>query len=168
MMRTSRQTFWTFSSSCTSLNPEDWACLKLTTRSVLEQPLKIPFVAAVVLYANDSKSEVAQDILSRVGAKAQTYLDAGNWRELKLLLRFFACLHNVFEGDGIFPLLDELFNRAVDLQAASQEDVRSVKLLCRIQLTVIIGRWLRTGQDHPAYPTICHRLSCHWTRAKSN
>lgn len=97
--------------------------LKLTPQSVLEQPLKVPFVAAVVLYANDSKPEVAQEVLSRAGAKAQTHLDAGNWRELKLLLRFFACLHNLFQEHGVFPLLDELFNRAVDLQAASQEDV---------------------------------------------
>ena len=90
---------------------------------VVEQPLKIPFVAGAVLYANSEKSDVAQEILGRAGPMCQDALDAGDWRAFKLLLRFLACLAPLFKEDGIIPILDELFNRAVDLQTASQEDV---------------------------------------------
>jgi nuclear cap-binding protein subunit 1 len=50
-------------------------------------------------------------------------METGRWREAKLMLRFCACLQSIFEGDGIFPLLNELFDHAADLQTASQEDV---------------------------------------------
>lgn len=95
----------------------------LTGCRVMEQPLKIPFAAAIVLYANEIKPEVAMEVLAQAGAKAQLALEKGNWREFKLLLRFFACMQTLFEGEGVWPILDELFNRAVDLQAASSEDV---------------------------------------------
>lgn len=39
------------------------------------------------------------------------------------MLRFLACLEGIFEGEGMLPLLDELFSRAVELQTASDEDV---------------------------------------------
>lgn len=99
-------------------------------RSIIEQPLKIPFVAATVLYANDDKSDVAQDILGRAGPACQEALDAGDWRVFKLQLRFLACLSPLYKEDGVVPILDELFNRAVDLQTASSEDVS------------VPGRWL--------------------------
>ena len=92
---------------------------------VVEQPLKIPFVAGAVLYANVEKSSVAEEILARAGPMCQEALDAGDWRSFKLLLRFLACLAPLFKEDGIVPILDELFNRAVDLQTASPEDVSS-------------------------------------------
>lgn len=91
--------------------------------SLAEQPLKIPHIAAVILYANEKKGDVAKEMLARVASRAQDALETGQWRELKLMLRFFACLQSILEGDGVFPLLDELFNRAADQQTASQEDV---------------------------------------------
>lgn len=95
----------------------------LTQDSVTEQPFKIPFVAAVVLYANNSKPELTTEVLSRAAAFAQEHLEAGNWRTFKLLLRFLACLQGLYSDDGVFTVLDELFNQAVDLQTASSEDV---------------------------------------------
>jgi nuclear cap-binding protein subunit 1 len=62
--------------------------------------------------------------MARVGVQMQSALEAGDWREFKLLLRFFACLQGILEGDGVFPVLDQLFDLAADQQAASQEDVR--------------------------------------------
>jgi nuclear cap-binding protein subunit 1 len=50
-------------------------------------------------------------------------LERGSWREVKLLLRFLGCLQDLYDGDGVFAILDELFLRAVDLQVASPEDV---------------------------------------------
>lgn len=82
-------------------------------------------MAGTVLYANDEKSDVAQEMLSRAGPMCQEALDAGDWRAFKLLLRFLACLSPLYKEDGVVPILDELFSRAVDLQTASSEDVRS-------------------------------------------
>ena len=91
--------------------------------SAVEQPFKIPFVAATVIVIDPQKPEVAQELLTRSAKAIQEYLEAGHWREVKLVLRFLACLQGLLEGDGVFPVLEELFSRAVDLQTASSEDV---------------------------------------------
>ncbi|KAK5166211.1 Nuclear cap-binding protein subunit 1 [Saxophila tyrrhenica] len=105
-------------------------------RLVEEQPFKIPFVAGVVLFAHDEKKEVAADVITKAGAQLQDRLEKGQWREFKLTLRFLACLSRVYEQDGVFPILDELFNRAVDLQTASQEDAVGLELVRIILMTI--------------------------------
>jgi nuclear cap-binding protein subunit 1 len=82
----------------------------------------------VILYANDSKPEIATEALKRVGERLQTAFGAGEWRDVKLLVRFLACLQRIFEGDGVIPLLDKLFDCAVDLQSANENDVSCWKL----------------------------------------
>ncbi|KAK4501670.1 hypothetical protein PRZ48_007479 [Zasmidium cellare] len=101
-----------------------------------EQPYKIPFVAAVVLYANAEKAEVAQNVIERAQKQTQEALEGGHWRQFKLLLRFLACLSPLFEQDGVMPILDELFNRAADLQTASSEDAVGIELVKIILLTI--------------------------------
>ena len=81
-----------------------------------------------MLVANPQKAEIAQDILTRAVSAAQEHLTAGAWREVKLILRLLACLQGLLEGDGVFPVLEELFARAVDLQTASSEDVSLLQL----------------------------------------
>ena len=95
---------------------------------IVEQPFKIPFVAAILLSSNSQKPELTEEILSRVGTIIQGHLEAGAWREVKHVLRFLGCLQGILEGDGVFPILEELFARAVDLQTASSEDVRNRQL----------------------------------------
>ncbi|KAK8213446.1 Nuclear cap-binding protein subunit 1 [Zalaria obscura] len=116
---------------------------ELVVALISEQPFKIPFVAAVVLFANNDKAEVAQDILTRVANHAQAHLEAGNWRELKLALRFLAFLQGLYNDDGVFPVLEELFNRAVDLQTASSEDVSAAlegsSQSCMLILSQVLG-----------------------------
>lgn len=90
---------------------------------MIEQPLKIPFLAAIVLAAHPQKSQIAHDVIARSGIVMQGHLDVGAWREVKLVLRFLGCLQGLLEGDGVFSILEELFSRAVDLQTASSEDV---------------------------------------------
>lgn len=63
------------------------------------------------------------ELLEQGGKALQDYLYAGAWREVKLVLRFFACLQGLLEGEGVFPVLEDLFSRAVELQTASSEDV---------------------------------------------
>lgn len=99
--------------------------------SVTEQPLKVPYVAAIVLNANDIQSDIGKLVIEKTGQRLQETLAAGQWRSFKLLLRFLACMHSVFEGDGAIPLLDELFNKAADLQTASSDDVSPHALLIR-------------------------------------
>ena len=91
--------------------------------SVVEQPFKIPFVAAIVIVINPQKPEAAQELLTRAAKAIQEHLQVGHWRQVKLILRFLACLQGLLEEDGVFPVLEELFSRAVDLQTASSEDV---------------------------------------------
>ncbi|KAK0930444.1 Nuclear cap-binding protein subunit 1 [Friedmanniomyces endolithicus] len=102
----------------------------------VEQPFKIPMIAGVIQYANTDNSEVAKDIISKAASQLQEYLDGGQWRELKLVLRLIACLSPLYEEDGVLPVLDELFNRAVDLQTASQEDAVGLELVKIILLTI--------------------------------
>ncbi|KAF2768705.1 hypothetical protein EJ03DRAFT_113828 [Teratosphaeria nubilosa] len=113
----------------------DTFCI-VALKLVVEQPFKIPFVAGVVLYANAANSEVAKDLLGRAQKQLQELLDAGQWREFKLTLRFLACLSQLYDEDGVFPILDELFSRAVDLQTASQEDAVGIELVKIILLTL--------------------------------
>jgi nuclear cap-binding protein subunit 1 len=75
-------------------------------------------------------------MLGRVSVRSQEAVDTGSWREFKLLLRFLGCLQGVFEGDGVFPLLDELFSRAADQQTASQEDTIGLELVKIILMTL--------------------------------
>lgn len=92
----------------------------------VEQPLKIPFIAAIVLLANVQKPEFTSEILQKVGNTLQRRLETGSWREVKLYLRFLGCLQGLFEDEGVFVILEELFSRAVDLQTQSSEDVSFV------------------------------------------
>ena len=62
--------------------------------------------------------------MKRVGDRAQEALNAGEWKEFKLLLRFFACLQSLYQEDGVFPFLEKLFDTVVDLQSANDNDVR--------------------------------------------
>jgi nuclear cap-binding protein subunit 1 len=91
--------------------------------SVHEQPMKIPFIAGAVLAAHSLKPELGSEIVVKAAGALQKHIDTGAWREVKLLIRFLGILQPLYEGDGIFPLLEELFARAVDLQTASSEDV---------------------------------------------
>jgi nuclear cap-binding protein subunit 1 len=91
--------------------------------------LKIPFVAATVLVANAQSPELVAEVLKAASEAAQNYINIGAWREVKLVVRFLGCLQCIYEGDGVFPLLEELFARAVDLQTASSEDVSRTRLV---------------------------------------
>lgn len=93
------------------------------TFSVVEQPFKTPFVAAIIVVASPQRLELGEQIVAKFVTNLQGYLRSGCWREVKLVLRLLACLQGLLEGDGVFPILEELFSRAVDLQTASSEDV---------------------------------------------
>lgn len=125
----------------------------------VEQPLKTPFVAAVVLVANTREPKVAGDVLARLAKDTEESLEAGDWRKVKLRLKLLACLQSLLEGDGVFGVLEGLFARAADLQTASSEDVSLGFLTwgARTRLTKA-DHWYRDCQDHsldyPVYPRL--------------
>lgn len=90
---------------------------------VVEQPFKIPFAAPIVLYTNERNPAFAKLVLEKTTARLQAAVDEGEWRTFKLLLRFLGIMQSLFEGQGVLPLLEELFDRAADLQTASSDDV---------------------------------------------
>ncbi|KAK2595788.1 Nuclear cap-binding protein subunit 1 [Conoideocrella luteorostrata] len=110
--------------------------VSLTLQLVVEQPLKTPFVAAVVLVANTLKPELVDEVLIHLATQIEENLATGQWREVKLLLKFLACLQGCLEGNGIFPLLEDLFMRAADLQTASSDDVIGTEIVKIILLTI--------------------------------
>lgn len=89
----------------------------------MEQALKIPFVAAVILALNLKRQDLAQEVILKATIALNEHFRTGAWREVKLLLRFLACLQGILTDEGIFPVLEELFSRSADLQAASVDDV---------------------------------------------
>lgn len=132
----------------------------LALQLIEEQPLKTPFVAAVVLVLNtltykpvapqnggdddtqmadgatdeqqqqqpESTSGVVNNLLAKVAAKIEDKVKVGEWRAVKLYLKLLACLQNCLDGEGVYPILDSLFDRAVELQTASSEDVSCADL----------------------------------------
>ncbi|KAH6652221.1 cap binding protein [Truncatella angustata] len=110
--------------------------LDLTTQLVLEQPLKTPFVAAVVLIANSLRPDVAADVLAKIIPLIEEQINIGDWRNVKLHLKLLACLQSCLEGDGLFPVLEELLDRAVELQTSSSDDTIGTELVKIILLTI--------------------------------
>lgn len=108
----------------------------LPVSSVIEQPLKIPFVAAVMLAVNLQNSSLVAGTIQTAAETLEAQLKEGAWREVKLLLRLFACLQPLWQGESVFSLLEELFARAVDLQTASSEDGIGLELVKIILLTM--------------------------------
>ena len=108
---------------------EDWTIKqgRLTSDRTTEQPLRIPFIAAIILITNTLKPEFTLEILNKVSDALQKHINAGSWREVKLYMRLLGCLQGLFGGDGIFPLLEQFFERAADLQMQSSEDVSLLK-----------------------------------------
>ncbi|KAF5575462.1 cap binding 80 (Cbp80) [Fusarium pseudoanthophilum] len=122
--------------------------LDLVTQLLLEQPLKTPFVAAVVHIINTLKPEFVDEILARIGKITADMIAQGEWRDVKLLLKFLACLQPLMEGDGLFPILEELFSRAADLQTASSDDTIGTEIVKIILLTIPYIMVSAPGQFH--------------------
>lgn len=139
--------------------------LGLVIQVVTEQPLKTPFVAAVLLVINSLKPEFMPLLLARLADALASKITLGEWRQVKLLLKLLACLQPCLEGDGIFPLLEELFGRAADLQTASSDDVsprRSLLLpflLCAwppVSSRFLLDHRNRNRQDYTPHHPLRH------------
>lgn len=98
---------------------------ELALQVVLEQPFKIPFVAAALVWANAGQAALGAEILERATQRLDGSVRVGAWREVKLLLRLLAGCQGMLEGDGIWSVLQDLLTKAVELQTGDNEEVRA-------------------------------------------
>jgi nuclear cap-binding protein subunit 1 len=98
----------------------------LTLQLIVEQPFKIPFVAAVLLIANTKRQEVVQEILARAAERTNNAIVRGEWRDVKLYMKFLGSLQGLLDGDGVFPVLQDILTKAVDLQTENNEEVGTI------------------------------------------
>jgi nuclear cap-binding protein subunit 1 len=96
----------------------------LAVQLAVEQPFKTPFVAAVVLVVNTLKSEITTEVLARTATRMNEGIKRGEWREVKLLMKFLGSLQGLLDGEGVFSMLQDLLTKAVDLQTENNEEVR--------------------------------------------
>ena len=101
----------------------------LTVQLVVEQPFKIPFVAAVVLIVNTMRGDMVEEILTRAAAATNTAIVTGEWRQVKLYMKFLGSLQGLLEGEGVFPVLQDILTKAVDLQTENNEEVGFPELI---------------------------------------
>jgi nuclear cap-binding protein subunit 1 len=95
----------------------------LVMQLVVEQPFKTPFVAAVVLVVNTLRTEIMEEVLKRVTDRVNSSVSVGDWREVKLLMKFLGGLQGALEGEGVWLVLRDLLSKAVDLQTENNEEV---------------------------------------------
>ncbi|CAG8962256.1 hypothetical protein HYFRA_00005310 [Hymenoscyphus fraxineus] len=108
----------------------------LVVQLVVEQPFKTPFVAAVVLVINTMRSEMAMEILNRTAARTNKKIQEGEWREVKLLMKFLGGLQGLLEGDGVWIVLQDLLTKAVDLQTENNEETIGPELVKIVLFTI--------------------------------
>ena len=123
-------------------NYDDEECRRtyfdLSLQIVMEQPFKIPFVAAVLVVLNGMNrgEDAVPALLEKAAKDADARIKRGEWREVKLLLKFLGSLQGLLAGEGVWPILNELFDRAVDLQTASSDDTLGIELTKVILFTI--------------------------------
>lgn len=104
----------------------------LALQLVVEQPFKTPFVAAVVLVINTTKPEMVDDLLAKTAEATTSAIASGDWRGVKLYLKFLGSLQGLLEADGVFAVLQDLFTKAVELQTENNDDVSFILLFHRL------------------------------------
>ncbi len=114
----------------------------LTLQLVVEQPFKIPFVAAVTLIVNTMRGDLAEEILNRAAAATNRAIVKGDWRDVKLYMKYLGSLQGLLEGEGIFPVLQDLLTKAVDLQTENNEEVGAPLLTLLLITNIAINRRL--------------------------
>ena len=95
---------------------------ELTLQLLVEQPFKIPFVAAVVLIVNTLRADIVDEILKRAVVATNAAIVKGEWRQVKLYMKFLGGLQGLLTGEGVFSVLQDLLTKAVDLQTENNEE----------------------------------------------
>ncbi|RKF71595.1 Nuclear cap-binding protein subunit 1 [Golovinomyces cichoracearum] len=110
--------------------------LDLIIQLVMEQPFKIPFIAAVVMFTDTMQRELVTEVLEKSVSRLNEYIQKGNWREVKLLMKFLGSLQGILEGEGIWIVLQDFLTKAVDLQTENNEDIIGPEMVKIILFTI--------------------------------
>lgn len=71
----------------------------------------------MALVANSQNPEAGKLIVEEAGKAVQQFLLDGQFTKLKLTLRFLGCVHGMLEGEGVFPLLHSVLDKAESAMA---------------------------------------------------
>lgn len=113
------------------------------------------------MHINDlKKTEVVAQVITKASALAQVAVDEGDWRSLKLLLRFFAILNPIWtDKTAILNILEQLFAQASELQMASSEDTLGIEIAKIIMLTLPYILASGTDAAHEGINSLLDRTS---------
>lgn len=100
--------------------------MQLALQLPVEQPFKTPFVAAVLLLLNalESGKEVVGEVVDGLAKGLDEAIRQGEWRDVKSLMKLLGGLQGLFEGEGVWVVLQDMLGKAVDLQTENNEEVR--------------------------------------------
>lgn len=104
---------------------------------------------------NTTTPEMATLIIEEMAKLATEDLEKGELTAFKLRLRFFGCLQGILEGDGIFPTLNDVVEKARILQE-NGELVCYNWIVTKEHRLTIAGNLPRTRQDRAHQPPIHH------------
>lgn len=77
--------------------------------------MKIPFLATVVSLASTKEASIGKYTVEYMSTAAQAFLDSGEWRNFKLILRFLVCATSMIDGDGVMHVLNGLTQRISEI-----------------------------------------------------
>ncbi|KAG5437801.1 hypothetical protein PCANB_000515 [Pneumocystis canis] len=88
---------------------------------ITELPMKIPFLATVVSLASTKEASIGKCTVEYMATAAQAFIDSGEWRKFKLVLRFLVYATSMIDGDGIMHVLNGLSQRIFDIYMTISE-----------------------------------------------
>lgn len=88
---------------------------------IIEQPHKIPLLAGSIQIANVKSDIFGLVVVQMVHSKIQQFVKTGDYPKLKNFIRFLVCLAPMIEGEGVATLLEQLANKATELQNSEPE-----------------------------------------------
>ncbi|KAI0999376.1 hypothetical protein K3495_g8819 [Podosphaera aphanis] len=110
--------------------------LDLVIQLIVEQPFKIPFVASIFLVIDTMKRELVDQVLEKSVQRVNSCIQKGEWREVKLLMKFLGSLQGILDGEGVWIVLQDFLTKAVELQTENNEEVIGPELVKIILLTI--------------------------------
>lgn len=66
------------------------------------------------------------ELLERAVKGLNKSIIKGDWRQVKLYMKFLGSLQGLLEGDGVFTILQDFLTKALDLQTENNEEVRDL------------------------------------------
>ncbi|KTW28544.1 hypothetical protein T552_01804 [Pneumocystis carinii B80] len=83
--------------------------------------MKIPFLATVISLASTKEASIGKYTVEFMATAAQAFLDGGEWRKFKLILRFLVYATSIIDGDGVLNILDGLTQRISEVSKDMSE-----------------------------------------------